>query len=510
MQQQDTVTIYQEDRKKVLEFLQQGIADYFDFSSWPFQDRFFAFLLSIDFFQQCGKTYPSPRKKQEVPLWILLTCEVLLKLNTTSVHSRLPGILKNGPILSRVKFNLERKEGGYNHKNRKPRETVVHHDSVRKFFKNTNRHDLQRWYNQDFIRFIRGKRGFDKKGVFLLDQSHIVVPDNPNYKGVEYLRVDEFGHRIDTTNMDAAAAKAVKPRPCYTVSELLHVSKQDECSIVAGYDWGGGKEDELVQARRIVQRFVDAVGKGVMQLLIVDRGYIDGKFITFLKNEVKSDVMIPMRKNMQILQYSIGIANSKAQSRKWCKYKKYKKNNMQYSEEVMLIPDAYTWDECEVPLHISLMKVTASSQQNVQTTYWALATTVTPRSAKETFDTYKLRTMIEERYRQHKHFWKIHKFSTPSRSLMETHIAFTLLTYTLLQLYLSKRHLSKIANKTIDTLRQQQSQGKDCVVVYKGLNFAVFDLDFYTEIIADLNEEARKRIKAKIAQNRKAHSMKEP
>jgi len=69
--------------------------------------------------------------------------------------------------------------------------------------------------------------------------------------------------------------------------------------------------------------------------------------------------------------------------------------------------------------------------------------------------------------------------------LMETHIAFTLSTDTLLQLYLSKRHLSKIANKTNDTLRQQQSQGKDCVVVYKGLNFAVLDLDFYTEIIAD-------------------------
>ena len=136
--------IYQENNAFVLEHLKQGDADYFDFSSWPFQDRFFAFLLSINFFAECANTYPNPRKKQDVPLWILLVCQILLKLHTTSSHSRLPGLLKSGSILSRIKYNLQtNSNGGFNNKNKKKRDSVVHHDSVRKFFKATEADKLR-------------------------------------------------------------------------------------------------------------------------------------------------------------------------------------------------------------------------------------------------------------------------------------------------------------------------------------------------------------------------------
>ncbi|MBD3316943.1 MAG: hypothetical protein GF344_14235 [Chitinivibrionales bacterium] len=135
--------------------------------------------------------------------------------------------------------------------------------------------------------------------------------------------------------------------------------------------------------------------------------------------------------------------------------------------------------------------------------YWGVATTYEPRSAQDTFDTYRLRSAIEERFRQHKHFWHLHKFSTPDPALMETHIQFTLATYTLLQLYLHKKRLNNLAQKTIDTFRHHERMGTDCVIVYKDTNFAVFDLDYYTYEIADLNDEARDRIKDRMIELRK-------
>lgn len=497
------VIVYQENRIRVLQYLRQGKPDYFDLSSWPFQDRFFAFLLAIDFFNDCAESYPSPRKKQEVPLWVLLTCQLLLKLDTTAIHSKLPGLLKSGPLLARIRFNIGPCDGGFNHKNKKAREVIVHHDTVRKFFKTTDRDDLRRWYCRDFVRFIRHKRGFDKHGIFLLDQTHIVVPRNPRYEGVEYLRVDEFGHRIVTDGMSPEARKAIRPRPCYTLSELVHVGKQDECNVVAGYDWGGGNEDELVQGQRLVDTFVETVGKGVMQLLIMDRGYIDGEFITHVKRDLGCDVMIPLRKNMQMLQYGIAQATLKQVSGKWHRYRDYHHDGQLYREEVFLIPDAYTWEECHVELNLSLMRRRCISSVHKQVQYWGLATTYCPKSPKEAFKTYHLRVGIEERYRQHKHFWNLHRFSSPDKALMETHVAFTLMTYTLLQLYLKKNHLSEMANKTLDTLKAESQKGNNSVVVYKDTNFGVFDLDFYTEVIADLNESGRVNIKEKIAENRK-------
>ena len=64
--------IYEENKIKVLEDLKDGRLDYLDLADWTFQDKFFAFLLGIRFFEICGASYPTPRKKEDVPLWFLL------------------------------------------------------------------------------------------------------------------------------------------------------------------------------------------------------------------------------------------------------------------------------------------------------------------------------------------------------------------------------------------------------------------------------------------------------
>ncbi len=52
----------------------------------------------------------------------------------------------------------------------------------------------------------------------------------------------------------------------------------------------------------------------------------------------------------------------------------------------------------------------------------------------------------------------------------------------------------KRRNKTIQSLRSEEWIGINSVIIYPGTYFAVFDLDDYTEIIIDLNEEARSRL----------------
>ncbi|MBI4691685.1 MAG: hypothetical protein HY754_15705 [Nitrospirae bacterium] len=343
--------IYEENRIKVIDALKNGWIDYLDLADWTFQDRFFAFLLGIRFFEICGASYPSPREKEEVALWFLLACKVQMKLHTTAAFDELPGILRSGAVLSRVKFNVGGNNGGFNNKNKKERSSPVHHDTARKFYKDTDPMQMRHWHNTEVQRFIRHNRGFDKHGIFLLDQTHLVVPDNANYKDAVRMPVDEHGQLIDMSGMTAEQKKAIKYHPCYALSELLHIGKEEPSFIFAGYQLGPGNVDELEQG---------------------------------------------------------------------------------------------------MP--------------------------------------------IEERHRQIKNFWRINKFTSPDRSLVEAHVLFTLLTYSLVQLYLNKNHLTAIANKTIQSLRSEEQIGINSVIVYSGAYFAVFDLDDYTEIIIDLNEEARSRL----------------
>lgn len=481
--------IYEENRIKVLNDLKEGQIDYLDLADWTFQDRFFAFLLGIRFFEICGASYPTPRKKEEVALWFLLACNVQMKLHTTSSFEQLPGILHSGAVLSRVKFNVGGNNGGFNNKNKKQRISPVHHDTARKFYKDTDSVEMRRWHNIDVQRFIRHNRGFDKHGIFLLDQTHLVVPENNNYKDAVRMPVDEHGQLIDMSRMTEEQKKAVKYHPCYALSELLHIGKDDQSFIFAGYSLDAGNTDELEQGMPLVTDFVEAVGKGVMQLLIVDRGFISGEFVTYVKRQLNSDILMPLRSNMDALKDPVKIAESF--NYKWLRYDEYRKHGVKYIEDVTVVGNVDIWKECEVPLHTCIMRITGSDGS---VKYWGLSTTFKPKDAREAFDLYTLRTQIEERHRQIKNFWHINKFTSPDKSLVEAHVLFTLLTYSLIQLYLNKDHLNAIANKTIQSLKNEEQMGTNSVIVYSGNYFAVFDLDDYTEIIIDLNDEARLRL----------------
>jgi hypothetical protein len=481
--------IFEENRIKVLNALRDGRIDYLDLTDWTFQDRFFAYLLGIRFFEICGASYPTPRKKEEVALWFLLACKVQMKLHTTAAFDQLPGILRSGAVLSRVKFNVGGNNGGFNNKNRKERTGPVHHDTARKFYKDTDPVELRNWHNTDVQRFIKHNRGFDKHGIFLLDQSHFVVPENANYKDAVRMPVDEHGQLIDMSGMTEEQKKAVKYRPCYALSELLHIGKDDQSFIFAGYQLGPGNADELDQGMPLVSDFVSAAGKGVMKLLIVDRGLISGPFVTHVKRDLDSDVLMPLRSNMDALTDPVRIAESFKY--KWTRYDEYNKYGVKYIEEVTIVGEVDIWKGCEVPLYVSIMRITGSDGS---VRYWGLCSTFKPKNAREAFDLYALRTQIEERHRQIKNFWYINKFTSPDKSLIEAHVLFTLLTYSLIQLYLNKNHLNAIANKTIQSLKNEEQMGINSVIVYSGNYFAVFDLDDYTEIIIDLKDEARLRL----------------
>ena len=107
---------------------------------------------------------------------------------------------------------------------------------------------------------------------------------------------------------------------------------------------------------------------------------------------------------------------------------------------------------------------------------------------------YALRTGIEERHKQLKECWNVKDFSSPDFNLDTTHVIFTLLTYTLIQLYLLRKSLQSLANKTITTLQQDERLGKDAVVVYAKNNFATFEVNEFAYILLTLKNAPKERL----------------
>src|SRR5206468_8596150 len=70
--------------------------------------------------------------------------------------------------------------------------------------------------------------------------------------------------------------------------------------VYAGLSVLPGNAHECPVLYQLVENFVSVVGQGVLKLLILDRGFIDGKNISRCKAEWKVDVLITIKKNMDI------------------------------------------------------------------------------------------------------------------------------------------------------------------------------------------------------------------
>lgn len=495
-------TIYQKNQKQVEQRLEQGDIDYADLTQWSFPDEFLCFVLESNLLKFIDSSYPNPRSKNEVPIWFLVSCQFVMHLYQTGSYHHLQFLLNSGSILTRFGFNVGAKKIGFNSKNKKIRKTAIHADTARnhadtarKFFKDTRHDEICQWYRHDLQTWFRGQRAFQHQGIFVLDQSHLVVPDNENYIDAVKMPVDEHGQLYSNLgSLTQEQKNALIYHRCYTLSTLLNVSTNYDQFHVAGYELGPGNQDELVQAKKLVPDFCRKF-PGLIKLLIVDRGYIDKTFIKKIKCDYGIDVLIPLRKDMDDYQESIALANMK---NNWELVEKKEDNNgrLLFKKEIASIDNLELWCSLENKMHAIATRYTTWNHQyeKYDEKYAVLISTKKYTDPKMMMSHYDLRVQTEERFRQFKHAWYICDFPSPHASLVESHVCFTLLTYSLLQLYLRREDLRDKTNKMISTLRAEERMGKDAVLVYARNKYGVFDLDDYTVRVAGLQDSPRQRL----------------
>ena len=87
--------LFKENKVEVLKRLKDGRIDYLDLTSWSFQDRLFGFLIEERFFEWCGSSYPTPRERENIPVWFLLACVLQMKLHRSAAFQKLEYILRS-------------------------------------------------------------------------------------------------------------------------------------------------------------------------------------------------------------------------------------------------------------------------------------------------------------------------------------------------------------------------------------------------------------------------------
>ena len=88
-----TWNAFQEDKALVRKMLWEGHIDHMEIVSRVTETQFFQKFIGSGDMARLAASFPSPRQKEEVPLWLYLSSQITLKLHGSPGFSSLPYIL---------------------------------------------------------------------------------------------------------------------------------------------------------------------------------------------------------------------------------------------------------------------------------------------------------------------------------------------------------------------------------------------------------------------------------
>jgi DDE family transposase len=535
---------FQYDRSFVLEALRHGDIDYLEHVSEAAEADLFRHLIRRQVIQRLAETYPTPRKKEEVPVWIYLSSELTLKLHGAQSYHAFPRILRSGGLIEALGPEMGGRKTphpetgdvtlacpGFNDKNDYDRQTPCDQDFLRKFARDTPADQLHSWFNREVPRCLRSLGLFDPEGLFIGDASYLFVPDNEHYEQSDLLWFDEHNHPVDADKVDLSDKRYQQHR-CYKLVSLIHVNRKLNFFFVVAARVVSGRRHECPILYELVDEVVQAVHKGFIKILIVDRGLIDGERMGYLKQKLAIDTIVPLRTNMDLYADAIGLTRLRGFT--WQPYippaasppattasprpaavekreaKRQRTLAERKTEAAAATPTArpgtsqtllglgrglLSWSQCPVPL---TAVVNRERDEHGQTKDWVLVSTSDRFSPAQIRSTYELRPAIEERHRQYKCFWDLTRMHSCAFSLVVNQALFVLLAFTLVQAHLVLRQRQALTGGVWQRTWQLLTPSLEVVAVYYRQRFCLLTLAEFSRILLDIAEPARSKLREKL------------
>jgi hypothetical protein len=544
------LVVFENNNPWVIDEFREGRFDYVELASDVAETKFFEFLFGQQIVEKLLQSYPSPRERHHVPLWMYVCSQLSLRLHGQHSFHSYPLIIRAGGLVDALGPEVARRKidpdtgdltlhcAGFNDRNLYPRQTPCDQDFLRKLARDTEPGQLEDWYNRHVVTVYKELGAFDADGLFIADGTYLFVPDNPRYEGSQRLLFDEHNHPV-SKKQEQAMTKPQRARcrwrRCYKAVLLLHSDAAGERFLVLGVRVLRADESEATALWPLLDTFLAAVGSGVMKVLLVDRGFINGAEIGRLKRDHGIDTVIPIRSDMNLQEDVRGLIglpttwqeyeptrrppladptrashdqppHPAAKKRERRRRQTLARQRAERAEEsppdpssvrertlIARFPGLTSWWDCPVSLTgVYSRDVYADGHEEG----WLLVTTNQDWSARRVRDLYGLRTDIEERHRQVKCFWDLTRFHSTAWNLVVSQLVFVCLTYSLLQLHLLRHGHEELNRRTLPTTRRLLPDG-DRVIIYRQQCFGFFTLLEHMEMTLSLEGKARRRALAK-------------
>ena len=420
--------------------------------------------LKEKFLREGLKSFPDPRKNYDIPIEVLLLPRVIQRLDDEHSLLLAPHMLNSAELLTELGFSARVLEEGFNSKNKYPRETPFHGETLKHVLLSVKAEKLIDWFNTEWEQLMKTNApGWTKK--YIIDGTELLIPKHlfEKYEGAGVIK--------DSDDNTSYGYKVV------WIQEII-----DRKGVIRALKFAPIQDNDLKIGKELVKGFDFEEGS----LLLMDRGFLDGTWITHLKEERKIDVCIPLKKNSEITQFAVAQALAE---NNWVPHPTREDQKIYEIRKSEL-----DWKLCQ---SFNSGVVVNFRKKNGEEENIVFVDTRKGISGKNILATYDQRAEIEESHRQMKCFQGLEKL--PSKKYV--HVVFRIImgtiAYNLFNLFLNSEKCATLRDYSLKTHRQKRKveERNPDIIIYTGNTFAILkNLDFL-DIILTLKKSTQLKLR---------------
>jgi hypothetical protein len=500
----------------VRQALERGEVLHLDTASEELTDEFLLFAINSGLLTQWSSAFPDPRKWSEISTQVILASQIAARFAAIYSQRKASYVLRSARVLGALGYSLEVLDVGDGISTRgTSRDGAYSEDVVRKLLgkiekeaevASEDRAAAKQGGAEVKCRARPSRRAVKQKELDELEaaaRSHSAAREliiwynqqvGPSL--LEYAQTGEGRriHLLDTTEIEVALLTGNY--------ECSGVVADEEGELHRGY--------KLASLRTLLDRagLMSQVAVAQIQnhdirvcaplllnspvlragdLVIMDRGLVDGGTMTQMKRDRKVDVIVPLRSDMISYQEAVSLAQKRGQ---WEAHPSRTDQQIAFVEGV-----EHVWKECQVPLNACVIRFYNKKKQKVD--YIVLVTTDLNLTASWIVRHYEERPEIEQDWEQLKSGgWMIEKLTSTRYSQIVFHLLTVVLSYSLYHLFANTQAGGRFADKTRQAIAfEQMKMRRTHVIVYAGAYFEIFETLRFVHLVLALSPEVQVRLR---------------
>lgn len=267
-------------------------------AGWGFLDHFFIFLFSLVFFARIDFR-PKRVKRVMIPtVLMILTYEMKQLMGISSMNQLEEHLFRDTALLKIIGFTARQIQEGFCQRGKGKRRGPMHRDTLADF--------LSKFSSQEMDFILREAVRVLVKHKLIRGRTYILdATDLPTTKGYKGCGMKKGVQKV--RNKDGQEVETVK----YVFGYKLLVLMEASHKIIVAARVVKINEHEKNFTKEMIKEAQHRTG-GKLQVLLVDRGFIDGVLLWWLSKKMKIKFVIPARSNMEVSQDIRGFRSEKA------------------------------------------------------------------------------------------------------------------------------------------------------------------------------------------------------